>query len=176
MTNQIAAASRARRALRRATRPRWLQLSLAAALLVAAAGVVPAWAGDTPAEKQMDFGADMARRGLWKEALFRFQQAARLDPDNPRILNNVAVSFEALGLFDEALEAYQKALRAGPKEDDLRANYSRFAEFYQSFRPQGAKEEEPAAEVAATAEPGAPPTDEPDPDGGSATPVEEDGR
>ena len=161
--------------MRRATRPRWLQLSLAAALLVAAAGVAPAVAGDTPAEKQMDFGADMARRGLWKEALFRFQQAARLDPDNPRILNNVAVSYEALGLFDQALEAYQKALRAGPKEDDLRANYSRFAEFYQSFRPQGAEDEEPVAEVASTGEPEAP-TEESVPDDGSEMTVEEDGR
>ncbi len=135
-----------------------------------AAGPTPAAAADTPAEKQMDFGVDMARRGLWKEALFRFQQAARHDPDNPRILNNIAVSFEALGLFDEALEAYQTALRAGPDDDELRANYSQFAEFYQSFRPRDAEDEEPSAEVASNAEPAAEQPDGEDPS------VGEDGR
>jgi len=119
------------------------------ALLVPAA----APAADTPAEQQLDFGVDMARRGLWKEALFRFQQAARLDPGNPRILNNVAVSFEALGLFDEALEVYQKALRVGEAERDLRSNYSQFAEFYQSFRPLEEGDDEPGGEVAAVEDP-----------------------
>ncbi len=139
-------------------------------MLTLSAGVTPAVAADTPAEKQMDFGADMARRGLWKEALFRFQQADKHDPGNPRILNNIAVSFEALGLFEEALEAYQKALRAGPDDDELRANYSQFAEFYQSFRPREAEDEEPGAEVASNAEPAAEQPDGDDPSAG------EDGR
>ncbi len=148
---------------------RWLQLSLAVSMLALTAGAMPAAAADTPAEKQMDFGVDMARRGLWKEALFRFQQADRLTPGNPRILNNIAVSYEALGLFDQALEAYQKALRAGPDDDELRANYSQFAEFYQSFRPKGAEDEEPA-EVASNAEAAAEVPDGDDPSAG------EDGR
>lgn len=137
MKSQITAAFGARRAANQATSERWLQLSLVVGLL-AVALVLPAVAvaADTPAEKQLDFGADMARRGLWKEALFRFQQADRLDPNNSRILNNIAVSFEALGLFDEALEVYRKALQVGPGDEELKGNYSRFVEFYQSFRPR----------------------------------------
>lgn len=137
MKKDTTAAFGARRAARRATCGRWLLLSLVVAglvLTVFAPGV--ASAADSKSEQQLDFGADMAKRGLWKEALFRFMQADRHDPDNPRILNNIAVSYEALGLFDEALDYYQKALRAGPDEKELRGNYSRFAEFYQSFRPQ----------------------------------------
>ncbi|MEM7050513.1 MAG: tetratricopeptide repeat protein [Acidobacteriota bacterium] len=94
---------------------------------------------------QVDFGVDMARRGLWSEALFRFQQAERLEPNNFRVMNNLAVAYEANGLFDEALEAYQKALGASPNNRELRRNYSRFVEFYQSFRPDDEDDSEGSA-------------------------------
>lgn len=122
---------------RRATSSRWLQLSLAFCLL-AAVGLLsaqPATAADK-ATQQMEFGTDMAKRGLWSEALFRFRQADRLDPGNARILNNVAVAYEALGLFDEALETYRAALAAAPSDRELKSNYSSFVEFYQNFRPR----------------------------------------
>lgn len=110
-----------------------------AALLgvVMIAPAAPLRSDTDPFEQQMEFGASMARRGLWKEALFRFQQADRIQPGNPHVLNNIAVSYEALGLFDKALESYQKALKAGSDDKELRSNYSRFIEFYQSFRPDG---------------------------------------
>ena len=132
----------------RATSRRWLQLSLVGCLLVSLMFTVaqPAAAADK-ASQQMEFGADMAKRGLWSEALFRFQQANRLDPDNARILNNVAVAYEALGLFDQALEAYRAALAAGPSDKEVRNNYSGFVEFYQNFRPQD--DAAPEVEIAA---------------------------
>lgn len=77
----------------------------------------------------------MARRQLWSEALFRFQQAAKADPSNPRVYNNLAVACEATGQFEKALEYYRKALQMDPDNRDLRGNYSRFVEFYQSFKP-----------------------------------------
>ncbi len=82
----------------------------------------------------------MAKRGLWSEALFRFRQADRLDPGNPRILNNIAVAYEALGLFDKALETYRAGLEVGPSDRELRDNYSSFVEFYQNFRPREAEQ------------------------------------
>lgn len=90
---------------------------------------------------QLDFGVEMARRGLWNEALFRFQQANRHQPGNPRILNNMAVAYEALGQFDDALTFYQNALKAAPGDRELRRNYSRFVEFYRAFKP----DEQPVA-------------------------------
>jgi Flp pilus assembly protein TadD len=93
------------------------------------------------AEEQMDFGIAMARRGLWSEALFRFRQADLKDPGNPAILNNLAVASEAVGLFDEALGFYQKALKLAPSERDLKRNYARFVEFYQAFKPEEEVEE-----------------------------------
>jgi Tfp pilus assembly protein PilF len=94
----------------------------------------------TKPDAQVDFGVDMARRGLWSEALFRFQQAERLEPDSFRVANDLAVAYEANGMFDQALDQYQKALKLAPSNRELRRNYSRFVEFYQSFKPR----EEPA--------------------------------
>lgn len=94
-------------------------------------------AGKAPdeAESQLAFGVQMAKRGLWNEALFRFKQAIRQDPGNPRILNNIAVAYEALGYFDKALEAYQEAIKVDPTNKELKRNYSRFVEFYRNFKP-----------------------------------------
>lgn len=86
------------------------------------------------ASEQLSFGVDMARRGLWNEALFRFQEAEKLDPQNPRIQSNMGVAYEAAGQFDKALESYQKALRIAPNDKEIRANYGRFVEFYQGFK------------------------------------------
>ena len=100
------------------------------------------------ADEQLAFGVKMAKRGLWSEALFRFRQAEKTQPGNPRVLNNLAVAYEAVGLFDEALETYKAALEVDPANRELRRNYARFIEFYQAFKP----DEEPEAEIPAALE------------------------
>jgi Flp pilus assembly protein TadD len=109
-------------------------------LLVAVSSIAVACGGGSAPEPttspaQLDFGVEMARRGLWSEALFRFRQAEQLNPGDPKILNNIAVSYEALGQFERALDYYQKAVEADPTNRDSRRNYSRFVEFYRAFRP-----------------------------------------
>lgn len=116
--------------------------------------------GRTSYEEQLQFGVQMARLGLWKEALFRFQQADKLSPDNGRVLNNIAVALEAAGRYEDALAAYQRAIRLDPANADLKRNYARFAEFYQSFKP-------PAEPAALPAE--KPPTPSPDGADGSGS-------
>lgn len=98
-------------------------------------GLGTAHADEDPATAQIEFGIKMARRGLWSEALFRFKQAEEFKPGNPRILNNIAVAFEALGKFDKALDFYQRAVKAGG-DAELRKNYTRFVEFYRNFKPE----------------------------------------
>jgi Tetratricopeptide repeat len=89
---------------------------------------------------ELAFGVDMARRGLWSEALFRFHAAERADPQNPRVQNNLGVAYEAQGDFEKALGYYKKALQLAPNNREVRANYTRFVEFYQSFKaPEKAK-------------------------------------
>ena len=112
-------------------------MSLGAAALVVAALLAPAPLG--AADDQLAFGVQMAKRGLWSEALFRFRQAEKAQPGNPRVLNNLAVAYEAVGLFEEALETYKAALKADPANKELRRNYARFIEFYRAFKPDEQK-------------------------------------
>lgn len=107
------------------------------------------------AKDQLDFGVEMAQRGLWNEALFRFRQAERLSPEDVSVLNNLAVAYEALGQFEEALQQYQRALRVDANSRDLKRNYARFSEFFQSY--QASREKEAAAPAEAAAPEGSPP-------------------
>ena len=106
------------------------------------------------ASSQLDFGVDMARRGLWHEALFRFEAAERLGPNNARIQSDLGVAYEAAGQFDKALSYYQKALKLDPNDKGIRTNYSRFVEFYQGFKGDKTKSGLPTA--TATTHPAAP--------------------
>ena len=107
-------------------------------LLAAALCALPACSGNRQqpdqASAQLSFGVEMARHGLWKEALFRFAEAERLDPNNARIQSNLGVAYEASGQFEKALASYQKALQLAPNDKGIRANYSRFVEFYQGYK------------------------------------------
>ncbi len=120
-----------------------LPLIVGVFLVVTASGVADAQKRKVAPEarQQWQFGVDMANRGLWSEALFRFEQARRIEPEHPKLLSNIAVAHEALGLFEEALNYYQQALRLAPRERDVRRNYSRFVEYYQNFKGNSAEEE-----------------------------------
>lgn len=105
------------------------------------------------AEEQLRFGAEMAQRGLWSEAFFRFQQARQLagGAAEAKVLNNLAVASEALGKFDQALAYYKQAVALAPGEADLKANYDRFVSFYESFRARGEEGKEGKSVPAAPA-------------------------
>lgn len=122
---------------------RWLTLALA---LIPAGGWIACSGYGAPGNPsaQLNFGVSMAEKGLWSEALFRFEKAAQMAPENVNVLNNLAVAEEALGHFDAALKHYQEALKLEPGNLALKRNYSRFIEFYQSFKPQaGGASKEP---------------------------------
>lgn len=126
-----------RRTMRRGEiRPWTLILGLALVTLLPAAVEAAKGPRAPKPDEQMKFGVQMARRGLWSEALFRFRQADQLEPNNAKTLNNMAVAYEAVGQFENALEYYKRALRAAPGNGDLKKNYARFVEFYQGFKPQ----------------------------------------
>jgi len=85
------------------------------------------------AHAEMREGVKAAQRGYWQEALFRFERARSANPKDAEILNDLAVAFEALGRYDEALATYKQALQDTPKSSVIRKNYARFAEFYTSY-------------------------------------------
>jgi Flp pilus assembly protein TadD len=78
--------------------------------------------------KEVGFGIDVARKGLWQEARFRFEKALLLDPDNASALNDLAVSLEQQGEFEKAREAYEKALKLRPGNVYIQQNYDLFRE------------------------------------------------
>jgi len=82
----------------------------------------------TTSQKELHFGVDVARKGLWEEARFRFERAVALDPDNASALNNLAIALEQQGEFDKAREAYERALQLKPGNLYIQQNYDLFRE------------------------------------------------
>ena len=79
-------------------------------------------------EQALRFGVEVAQKGLWQEALFRFEQAAKMAPDDAKALNNLAVALEQAGEFDRARAAYEKALELAPDNMHIQQNYDLFRE------------------------------------------------
>jgi len=77
---------------------------------------------------QLRFGLEVARKGLWQEARFRFERAVQIDPQNARAYNNLGVALEQQGDFKQAREAYEKALALAPGNLYVQQNYDLFRE------------------------------------------------
>ena len=105
-----------------------------ALLLVLSLGGVAA-AGESPretAEKEVAFGVELAPKGLWREAVYRWQRAVQLDPDNAKAQNNLGVAYEQRGEYELAEQHYQKALQLAPDSVYIRQNYELFREANES--------------------------------------------
>lgn len=103
---------------------RLVVLSLLSALCAA-----PAYAdarGD--ARQQVEFGIAVAQKGLWREAIFRWQRATELDPTYAQAFNNLAIAYEHEGDLTKAREAYEKALRLEPNNPLIKQNHELFKE------------------------------------------------
>jgi Flp pilus assembly protein TadD len=83
---------------------------------------------ETSSAQQVKFGIAVAQKGMWREALFRFQRAVEIDPQNPSALNNLAVALEQMGEFQEARENYERALELKPDDLYIQQNYDLFRE------------------------------------------------
>lgn len=102
---------------------------LVLALLMALVSAPAVWADERgQAKKQVEFGIQVAQRGLWKEAIYRWERAAQLDPNYAAAFNNLAVAYEHEGQLAKAREAYEKALRLEPNNALVRQNYDLFKE------------------------------------------------
>jgi len=75
---------------------------------------------------QMRFGIEAARNQLWDEAIFRWKKILRNDPNSASAHNNLAVAYEKKGMWDEAEDEYQVALKLSPQNDRIQSNYTKF--------------------------------------------------
>jgi Tfp pilus assembly protein PilF len=104
---------------------RWLVTCLL--LLVACAA--PAYAdARSEARAQVEFGIDVAQRGLWREAIYRWERAVEIDPTYAEAFNDLAIGYEHEGEFDKARQAYEKALKLAPDNLQIQQNYELFKE------------------------------------------------
>ncbi len=80
------------------------------------------------AVSQVEFGIAVAQKGLWQEAVYRWQRATEIDPTYAAAFNNLAVAYEQLGRFDEAGQAYARAVELEPENLSIQQNYDLFKE------------------------------------------------
>jgi type IV pilus assembly protein PilF len=82
----------------------------------------------TDAREQVEFGINVAQRGLWREAIYRWQKATELDPTYAAAFNDLAIAYEHEGQLDKARKAYDKAIELDPNNSQVRQNYELFKE------------------------------------------------
>ncbi len=100
-----------------------------AALALAAMVVAPLSAdARSDAKKQVEFGITVARKGLWREAIYRWERATQIDPSYAAAHNNLAIAYEHEGDLEKARIAYEKAIELEPGNATIRQNYELFRE------------------------------------------------
>ena len=86
--------------------------------------------GDNKSEArtQVEFGINVAQRGLWREAIYRWEKATELDPTYAAAFNDLAIAYEHEGQLEKARKAYEKAVELDPNNNQVRQNYELFKE------------------------------------------------
>jgi type IV pilus assembly protein PilF len=80
------------------------------------------------ARAQVEFGINVAQKGLWREAIYRWEKATEVDPTYAAAFNDLAIAYEHEGQLDKARKAYEKAVELDPNNSQVRQNYELFKE------------------------------------------------
>ncbi len=75
---------------------------------------------------EMRFANQLAEKGLWKEARYRWEKLLKDNSNSAALLNNLAVSMEQLGQRKQAEELYRKALAISPGNTTIQRNFEHF--------------------------------------------------
>ncbi len=65
---------------------------------------------------------DVAQVAVWRDRLTVFERAAELNPESPRVLNNLGLAVADRGDYDRAMELYRQALRIDPSDHAIQSN------------------------------------------------------
>jgi Tfp pilus assembly protein PilF len=108
-----------------------MSVRIALVTLIGIATAAPAWAdAKSDARSQVEFGINVAQRGLWHEAIYRWEKAVELDPTYAAAFNDLAIAYEHEGQLQKARKAYEKALEIDPNNSQIRQNYELFKEIH----------------------------------------------
>ena len=102
--------------------------ALVVLFLLGAAAAPLAADARSDAKRQVEFGITVAQRGLWREAIYRWERAAQIDPKYAAAHNNLAIAYEHEGELNKARVAYEKALELEPNNALIKQNYELFKE------------------------------------------------
>src|SRR5437867_11839391 len=92
-------------------------------LFVVAVSATPASAdARSDAKAQVDFGINVAQKGLWREAIYRWERAVQIDPTYAAAYNDLAIAYEHEGQLEKARKAYEKALQLDPNNSNIQQN------------------------------------------------------
>src|SRR5215468_11591171 len=107
-----------------------MKIPVAASLVLTVfLSTTPAFAdARSEARSQVEFGISVAERGLWREAIYRWEKAVELDPTYSAAYNDLAIAYEHEGQLEKARKAYEKALELDPNNSQVRQNYELFKE------------------------------------------------
>src|SRR6186713_1922764 len=108
-------------------------------LLLATAAAPLAADARADAKKQVEFGISVAQRGLWREAIYRWEKATQIDPSYAPAHNNLAIAYEHEGDLAKARAAYERALELEPGNALIKQNYELFREINDRTTRQGAQ-------------------------------------
>ena len=59
---------------------------------------------------QVEFGISVAQRGLWREAMYRWERAVEIDPSYAAAWNNLGIAYEHEGLFGQGQRRVRKSV------------------------------------------------------------------
>ncbi|MEC8952274.1 MAG: tetratricopeptide repeat protein [Acidobacteriota bacterium] len=106
------------------------EMNLRIALLLTLATMSTAVSADdrSDAKRQVEFGIEVAERGLWREATYRWNRAVEIDPTYAAAWNNLAIAYEHAGKFDDARKAYEQAGKLDPDNLTIQQNFDLFKE------------------------------------------------
>ena len=118
-----------------------MRVFTALVVLVVALGVgSPAYAdAREDARKQVEFGIGVAGRGLWREAIYRWQRAVEIDPTYAEAYNDLAIAYEHEGELSKARASYEKALQLAPGNATIKQNFELFKEINDRATSSGDK-------------------------------------
>lgn len=85
----------------------------------------------TPHPKtQLHFGIFAAQNDLWDESIYRWKKVIEATPQSAAAHNNLAVAYEKKGLWEQARNEYETALKLDPKNEHIQANFNKFKEIH----------------------------------------------
>ena len=64
---------------------------------------------------QRNMGVNLKNKGLMEQAIEKWREAIRINPDDFKSLNYIAETYKEKGLLDESAEAYKNVIRINPK-------------------------------------------------------------